>query len=82
MRDDADVTVVARWDDMAALWVATSKDVPGLATVAPSIQELKERLAVSVPEFLELNRPDFYKDSEIPIFLLMRGQSDVVARVA
>lgn len=34
----------AEWDDEAQVWVATSDDVPGLVTEAPSIEALVERL--------------------------------------
>ena len=47
--------VVATWDDEAAVWVAVSDDVPGLATDAPSLEALVEKLKVMVPELLEAN---------------------------
>lgn len=45
----------AHWDAEAAVWVATSEDVPGLATEAETIESLAERLRVIVPELLEAN---------------------------
>jgi predicted RNase H-like HicB family nuclease len=46
----------AQWDDEARVWYATSDDVPGLVTEAPSIEALVERLRAIIPELMELNR--------------------------
>ncbi len=55
-KTDSDAYVVhAEWDDEAGVWVATSKDVPGLATEAPTLERLLEKLRTMVPEMLELN---------------------------
>jgi len=43
------------WDGEAGVWVATSDDVPGLATEAESIDALFDKLEVLVPELLEIN---------------------------
>ena len=45
----------AQWDDEACVWVATSEDVPGLITEAPSISALVERLKAIIPDLMELN---------------------------
>lgn len=45
----------AQWDDEARVWVATSEDVPGLITEAPSMSALVERLKVIIPDLMELN---------------------------
>jgi predicted RNase H-like HicB family nuclease len=47
--------VVAEWDSEAGLWVASSEDVPGLATGAATFEMLLERLNVLVPELLMEN---------------------------
>jgi predicted RNase H-like HicB family nuclease len=47
--------VQADWDPEAGVWVATSEDVPGLATEADTIEALTEKLRVMVPELLEVN---------------------------
>lgn len=44
----------ALWDDEAKVWVATSDDVP-LATEAPTLEALSDKLQAMVPELLELN---------------------------
>lgn len=47
--------VQADWDPEAWVWVATSDDVPGLATEAETIEALTEKLRTIVPELLEAN---------------------------
>jgi predicted RNase H-like HicB family nuclease len=48
--------VQADWDPETGVWVATSEDVPGLATEAETIEALTEKLRVMVPELLEANQ--------------------------
>jgi predicted RNase H-like HicB family nuclease len=48
--------VQADWDHEAGVWVATSDDVPGLATEAPTIEALAEKLRTMIPELLEANQ--------------------------
>ena len=48
--------VQAEWDPEAEVWVATSDDVPGLATEAETIERLTEKLRTLIPELLEANR--------------------------
>ena len=43
------------WDDEAAVWVATSDDVPGLVLESGSFDALVEKVKMAVPELLELN---------------------------
>ena len=43
------------WDDEAAVWIATSKDVPGLVLECGSFDALIERVHHAVPELLQLN---------------------------
>ena len=47
--------VNAFWDEQASVWVATSEDVPGLITEAPSVDALVEKLSKMIPELLALN---------------------------
>jgi len=51
--------VQADWDPDANVWVATSDDVPGLATEAATIEELTARLRTLIPELLEANPTRF-----------------------
>ncbi|MBW4692738.1 MAG: DUF1902 domain-containing protein [Lyngbya sp. HA4199-MV5] len=48
--------VDAVWDNDASVWVATSDDVPGLATEADTIEALSRKLRDLVPDLLLLNR--------------------------
>lgn len=47
--------VKATWGREAGLWVASSNDVPGLATEAASWDALDAKLARLEPELLTLN---------------------------
>jgi len=49
------ITVSAIWDAEARVWVATSEDVPGLATEAPTVEALRAKVEAMIPELLELN---------------------------
>ena len=60
----------AEWDDQARVWVATSEDVPGLATEEGSLEGLIEKLKVLIPELLEAN--DTLGEDEVPFELLSR----------
>ena len=48
--------VHADWDSEVDVWVATSDDVPGLATESPTIEALTEKLRYLIPELLEANQ--------------------------
>lgn len=43
------------WDSEAAVWVATSDDIPGLVLESGSFDALLERVRIAAPELLELN---------------------------
>lgn len=45
----------AEWDHEAGVWVATSDDVPGLATEKSTFEGSREKLKVLIPELLEAN---------------------------
>lgn len=49
------LVVNAIWDDEARVWVATSEDVPGLATEAGAMDALVGKLTVMIPELLDTN---------------------------
>ena len=47
--------VHADWDAEAAAWVASSHEVPGLATEAETIERLIGKLETMIPELLAAN---------------------------
>nr|WP_155706914.1 DUF1902 domain-containing protein [Gloeocapsopsis dulcis] len=50
------------WDAEAQVWVATSDDVPGLVTEAPTLESLTQKLREIIPELIVLNKivpPDY-----------------------
>lgn len=58
----------AEWDDEAAVWVASSDDVPGLATEEETLEGLVAKLAVMVPELLEANAMEAWDDTPFELF--------------
>lgn len=73
-------TVRCEWDPEARVWVATSDDVPGLATGAETLDELVEKLKVVIPELLEANdllEPG--KQDDIP-FAIIAERHETVPR--
>ena len=55
MSTERTLIVHAVWDDEARVWVATSDDVPGLATEADDMDALVEKLKSMIPELLDAN---------------------------
>ena len=54
--------VEAFWDEEVKVWVASSEDVPGLATEAENLDLLTKKLKAMIPELLIANDviPDNY----------------------
>jgi len=48
-------TITLTWDGEAAVWIATSNDIPGLVLESGSLDALIERVRFAAPELLELN---------------------------
>ena len=63
--------VRAEWDDEAAVWVATSDDVPGLVTEAQTLEALDTKLRTMVPELLDANGC-MPADGQVAVELLAR----------
>ncbi len=61
--------VRAEWDAEARVWVATSDDVPGLATESETIEALIEKLRIIIPELLSANG---MPADDVPFELLTR----------
>jgi hypothetical protein len=49
------ITIDARWDDQARVWIATSNDVPGLVVEADTWPTMIEEVKLVLPELLELS---------------------------
>jgi len=60
----------AEWDEEAKVWVASSDDVPGLATEEETLEGLISKLKIMIPELLEANGSDVTQD--VPFELLTR----------
>jgi len=55
MQAPTPLIVSAFWDGEAHVWVATSDDVPGLATEVDSVEALVNKLKVMIPDLLDAN---------------------------
>ena len=51
----SDITIDARWDSEASVWIATSNDVPGLVVEADTWPAMIEEVRLVLPELLELS---------------------------
>ena len=63
--------VRAEWDDDAAVWVASSDDVPGLVTEAATHEAMDAKLRRLVPELLDANGC-LPADGQVTVELLAR----------
>jgi predicted RNase H-like HicB family nuclease len=70
--------VRAEWDEEARVWVATSDDVPGLATEAETTEALMDKLKVMIPELMEANG---YGDGEEISFELFSRRFETARRL-
>ena len=48
------ITIDARWDGEASVWIATSNDVPGLVVEADAWPAMIEEVRLVLPDLLEL----------------------------
>ena len=69
----------AEWDEEAQVWVASSDDVPGLATEEETLEGLIKKLKIMIPELLEANGTE--TDQEVPFELFTR-RFEVTQRAA
>jgi len=51
----ATIVVRANWDDEAGVWVASSKDVQGLAVESETLEELRGKVLDALADLIELN---------------------------
>ena len=71
------IIVRATWDDEAEVWVAQSADVQGLATEAPTLEELREKILAIIPELIELNGVESNLP-EIPVHIVAERTARIV----
>ncbi|MEA2931046.1 MAG: hypothetical protein QOG38_3474 [Hyphomicrobiales bacterium] len=50
-----DITIQARWDTEASVWLATSDDVPGLVVEAETWPAMINEVQLVLPELLEVS---------------------------
>jgi hypothetical protein len=50
----ASIIVRATWDEEAEVWVATSKDIDGLAIEAPTLEALEPKVLAALSDLIEL----------------------------
>lgn len=50
-----EITIQARWDSEASVWLATSEDVPGLVVEADTWPAMINEVQLVLPELLELS---------------------------
>lgn len=62
--------VRAEWDEEASVWVATSDDVPGLATEEATMEGLIEKLKTMIPELLLAN--GIATEQDVPFEIMTR----------
>jgi len=62
--------VRVEWDEDACVRVATSDDVPGLATEGDTLEGLIEKLKIMISELLHANGDD--QEHEVPFEILTR----------
>lgn len=53
--DTKPLFIRAEWDEETSVWVATSDDVPGLATEEATVEALITKLKIIIPELLDAN---------------------------
>ena len=53
------ITIQARWDGEANVWIATSNDVPGLVVEADTWPAMINEIQLVVPDLLELSGEAF-----------------------
>ncbi len=68
------IVVSAEWDDEAKVWVAEGTNLAGLVTEAATLEALRARLALVVPDLLEEYGED---DRDISIELIAHSHDHI-----
>ena len=76
-------SIKAEWDAKAGVWVASSDDVPGLATGADTFEELIEKLrVVRYPSCWKRTASSISSSDEIPFAVFAERLEHAPARCA
>ncbi len=61
--------VTIEWDAEASVWYVDDSDVPGLVAEAPTVEAMRDKLSVLVPELVSLNRHkiDYVPGADLPV---------------
>lgn len=61
--------VTIEWDAEASVWYVDDSDVPGLVAEASTIEAMRDKLSVLVPELVALNRHkiDYVPGDDLPV---------------
>lgn len=71
------ILVRAIWDEAASVWVASSDDVPGLVTEADTLERVRAKVLIMIPELLDANNLSF-DGPEIPVHFLAEQTARLV----
>lgn len=63
--------VTVEWDEEASVWYVSDSDVPGLVAEAATLDDIREKLSVLVPELVTLNRHkiDYTLGSDLSVYI-------------
>jgi len=73
---DKPLFIRAEWDDEALVWVASSDDVPGLATEESTLDGLIQKLKIIIPELMEANGIDIAQELKFDLWSTMELNPD------
>jgi predicted RNase H-like HicB family nuclease len=73
------IVVRAQWDPEAAVWVADSADVPGLATEADTVEGLQRKLPDMIADLFEANGSQSQL-AEVPVSIVATALTRVSMR--
>lgn len=70
------IIVRAVWDEEAEVWVASSKDIDGLALEAETIETLEKKVVAVIGDLLKVNGQAF-ELPEIPVHIMSEHLAEV-----
>jgi len=69
--------VEATWDNEAGMWVAESDDIPGVVAEAEDQETLRSKLAILIPEMIELNNVPVDRSKPLDIVIRYRREDRI-----